>query len=203
MRLATVFVAASLLSVLRLGPAMAADAPVDRPAAPAPAASDAAPAAPAAPTLHRRTYELQHRLIPNWVHKSEGAFYTALVVGDLARLREVAGELVSPDYAAGIKVTAYPALEGVLIEYPAPLTPPLCYFAFVHATGKSSTGYEIYTYEKTMKIPGLDSGYGVVGGWTPDGKHLNLGGRDYQDAESFVRDLKLDRQASKTAGNPS
>lgn len=200
MRLAVVIVAATLLSVFLPGPARAADAPADPPAPPASAASDAATPRP---TLHARTYQFQHRLIPNWVHKSSGAFYTALVVGDLARLREVASELVSPDYAAGIKVTAYPALEGVLIEYPAPQTPPLCYFAFVHATSKSSTGYAVYTYEKTMKLPGLDASFGVVGGWTPDGSHLNLGGRDYQDAESFVRDLRLDTQASKTAGNPS
>jgi len=162
------------------------------------------PAVAAAKAQHGKIYQLQHQLVPNWVHKSSGAFYTALVIGDLARLREVASELVSPDYAAGIKVTAYPALEGVLIEYPAPLTPPLCYFAFVRANSKSSSGYEIYTYEKTMTFPGMDPIYGVVGNWSADGnRHSNLGGRKYQDAESFVRDLKRDSQASKTAGNPS
>ena len=185
-------IAAPLLSLCLLGSCLAADSA----APPAPAASEAAKPGP---TLHQRTYQLQHRLIPNWVHKSSGAFYTALVIGDLARLREAAGELVSPEYAAAIKVTPYPALEGVLIEYPEPLTSPLCYFAFVHANRKSSTGYELFTYEKTMKLPGLDYGYGVVGGWTPDGTHTNMGGRTYQDAESFIRDLKLDKEASKTA----
>lgn len=193
-------IAAPLLSLCLLGPCLAADTVADAPTPPASAASQATRPAP---TLHQRTYQLQHRLIPNWVHKSSGAFYTALVVGDLGRLREVAGELVSPEYAAGIKVTPYPALEGVLIEYPEPLTPPLCYFAFVHVNAKSSTGYEIYTYEKTMKFPGLDNSYGVVGTWSPDGTHGNLGGRSYQDAESFIRDLKLGKEASKTAEKPT
>ncbi|MFG6485482.1 hypothetical protein ACG04R_02290 [Roseateles sp. BYS78W] len=191
---------APLLSLCLLGPCVAADTAAEAPTPPASAASEAAKPGP---TLHQRVYQLQHRLIPNWVHKSSGAFYTALAVGDLARLREVASELVSPEYAAGIKVTPYPALEGVLIEYPTPQTSPLCYFEFVHVNGKSSTGYEIYTYEKTLKLPGLDYGYGVVGRWTPEGAHANMGGRNYQDAESFVRDLKLDKEPSKTAEKPT
>ena len=193
-------IAAPLLSLCLLGSCLAEDTAADAPAAPASAASQAARPAP---TLHQRTYQLQHRLIPSWVHKSSGAFYTALVVGDLGRLREAATELVSADYAAGIKVTPYPALEGVLIEYPAPLTPPLCYFAFVHVNAQSDTGYEIYTYEKTMTFPGLDAGYGVVGTWSSTGTHGNLGGRNYQDAESFIRDLKLDKKPSKTAEKPT
>jgi hypothetical protein len=182
-------IATPLLSLCLLGPCLAADSATDAPAPPASAASEAAKPGP---TLHQRTYQLQHRLIPNWVHKSAGAFYTALVIGDLTRLREAATELVSAEYAAGIKVTPYPPLEGVLIEYPTPLTAPLCYFAFVHMNARSSTGYEIYTYEKTMTLPGLDAGYGVVGTWSATGTHGNLGGRNYQDAESFIRDLKLD-----------
>jgi len=52
-------------------------------------------------------------------------------------------------------------------------------------------------------LPGLDYGYGVVGSWTPEGAHANMGGRNYQDAESFVRDLKLDKEPSKTAEKPA
>lgn len=187
---------APLLSLLLLGPCAAAE---PAPAVPADAASAAAGKA-----LHRNIYQLQHRLIPNWVHKSSGAFYTALVTGDLTRLRSVATELVSAEYAAGIKVTPYPALQGVLIEYPVPLTAPLCYFAFVHASNKSTSGYEVYTYEKTMNFPGMDPAYGVVGSWSADGgQHANMGTRSYQDAESFVRDLKLDPEPSKTAEKPT
>ncbi|MEO6278359.1 hypothetical protein [Roseateles sp.] len=198
MRLATFIVVAPLLSLGLLGPCAAADEVA------APPAAAASEAAKPAPTLHSRIYQLQHRLIPGWVHKSSGAFYTALVVGDLTRLRAVAGELVSPEYAAGIKVTPYPDLEGVLIEYPKPLTPPLCYFAFVRANAKSSSGYDIYTYEKTVSLPGMEAVYGVVGTWSADGnQHSNMGGREYKDAESFVRDLKLDKQPSKTAEKPA
>ncbi len=174
-------------------------------ATPSPAPAPAPPTETAAANAqHARIYQLQHRLVPNWVHKSSGAFYTALVVGDLGRLREVATDLVSADYAAGIKVTRYPALEGVLIEYPTPLTMPLCYFAFVHVNPKSSSGYDIYTYEKTMAFPGMEDVRGVVGSWSPDGgRHSNLGTRRYQDAESFVRDLPLQQNPSKTAEKPA
>ncbi|WP_457417985.1 hypothetical protein [Roseateles sp. P5_E7] len=189
------FMLAALLSLLLLGGCATTST------APVPPVDTAAAAAKA---QHAKIYQLQHRLIPNWVHKSSGTFYTALVVGDLTRLREVATDIVSAEYAAGIKVTPYPALQGVLIEYPTPLTMPLCYFAFVHAGAKSASGYEIYTYEKTMKFPGMEQVHGVVGSWSADGNtHSNMGTRTYQDAQSFVRDLKLDKQPSKTAEKPA
>ncbi|MCE4553624.1 hypothetical protein [Pelomonas cellulosilytica] len=178
--------AALLLSFGLAGPA-AADAPSAPPVPPASAA------APAAPTEHQRTYYFEHRLLPGWVHKSAGSFYADLSSGKLNRLLDAAREVVSPEFSAGLKVTPRPELDGVLVEYPAPKTMPLCYFAFVHANPKSETGYDFYTYEKTMVLPGMEDVVGVVGSWSPNGTHANMGTRTYQDAESFLRDLKLEK----------
>ena len=182
-----------LLSLALIGPCLAANSADSADTAAPPAA--AASALPQPVPLTRRIYQFQHRLIPGWVHKSSGAFYADLRAGNLDRLREAASEAISPEYAAGIKVTPYPALDGVLIEYPAPEAPPLCYFAFIHADPKAETGYAIYTYEKTMNFPGMQTqAVGVVGGWSRDGTHSNIGSRPYQDAEAFVRDLKLAKE---------
>jgi len=178
-------IATAMLSLLLTGPCVAADE----------AAPPAAAASQPAPTEHQRTYHFEHRLIPSWVHKTSGAFYADLRAGQLDRLLNAARDIVSPEFAAGIKVTPYPALDGVLIEYPAPKTAPLCYFTFIHASRKSETGYAVYTYEKTLNFPGADA-YGVVGGWSLDGKHSNMGSRTYKDAEAFVQDLKLEKDAA-------
>lgn len=178
-------ITAPVLALLLLGPCLAAE-----PTAPPAAAASAASAPFARPDAQSRAiYQLQHRLVPGWAHKSQGAFYADLRDGRLERLRQTATELVSAEYAAGIKVTPYPELNGVLIEYPMPQVAPHCYFSFVRAKGDGE--YEVHTYEKTMTLPGLDNGYGVLGGWTADGTHFNKGSRTYQQAADFVRDLKL------------
>lgn len=173
-------VALLLSSCLLAGPCLAADAP---PAPPQDSASRPAP------TPAQRIYYFQHRLVPQWVHQSSGVFYTDLSAGRLDRLREAATEVVSAEFAAGIRVTPYPELGGVLIEYPPPQTPPQCFYSFVLSTPKSETGYAIYTYEMTLKFPGLESTRGVVGTWSASGTHGNLGGRGYEDAAAFVRDV--------------
>ena len=88
----------------------------------------------------------------------------------------------------------------MLIEYPMPVAAPLCYFTFIHASRKGETGFAVYTYEKTMSFGGPEP-YGVVGGWSLDGTHSNMGTRDYKDADAFVRDLKLEK--APASGGPS
>lgn len=181
-------IAPALLSLFLIGPCAAAE---DNTPPPPPAAA-ASEAARAAVPQERRIYYLQHRLIPNWVFKTSGAFYADLRSGSLDRLRAAASEIVSPEYAAGIKVTPYPDLNGVLIEYPTPQAVPHCYYTFIHAVPKGEPGYAVYTYEKTVNFPGAEPMVGVVGRWSADGAHGNLGPRKYQDVASFVADLKLD-----------
>ena len=132
-----------------------------------------------------RTYLFQHRLIPEWTHRTGGAFFEDLSNGRNQQLLEAAAEIVSPEFSRGISIKPYPEAGGLLIAFPPPRGLAECYFIYVRRNpGKDS--FSLFTYEKTI---GPGSG-GVVAAWTADGTHANFGVRDYEDAESFVADMQ-------------
>lgn len=135
-----------------------------------------------------RTYFFQHRLIPEWTHRTRGAFFDDLNADRLERLIEAASKVVSPEFAAAITVRKYPEARGVLISFPAPAAPPECYYIYIHRVGDGAT-FSLFTYEKTLDL--LERGHkGVVGSWSADKAHGNLGPRTYDDPDSFVRDVQ-------------
>ena len=140
------------------------------------------------PTTHQKIYFLQHKLIPMWTYQTNGAFFRDLSGGDSRKLLEVAAKLVSPEFSAGISVKPYPELNAVLISFPAPGQPPECYFIYIHGD-PASNSFALFTYEMTRDL--FNQGHkGVVGSWSTEGSHGNLGFRAYEDSESFVREMQ-------------
>lgn len=147
-----------------------------------------AAAQPANLTPDQKVYLFQHRLIPELTHQTNGRFFNALSKGDAQKLLELAAEIVSPEFSAGISITPYPEFDALLISFPPPVQPPQCYFIFIRRD-KASNGLALFTYEKTPNLF-KDGSKGVVGSWTAEDSHLNLGARTYEDPESFVREMR-------------
>jgi len=139
-------------------------------------------------TQLQKRYQLEHQVLPDWAHHTEGAFFSAALSGSDERLREVAAEIVSPDYARKIVVQPDPANQIVLLKLPAPENAPECYFVYITKT-KGENVFRYFTYEKTIDVFG--SGVrGVIGEWTKDHEHLNHGEKTYENLEDFVKDAK-------------
>lgn len=137
--------------------------------------------------VHQNTYYLQHRLIPGWTFESNGTFYYALTTGNFTKMKEVATELISAEYASAITVEHRPEDKGVLITFPKPTEPPLCYYTFLL---NEKNKYYCYTYEKTVDLFGDGKGpFAVLASWTQSG-HQNYGGRDFSTADEFVAAVK-------------
>lgn len=131
------------------------------------------------------SYVLHHRAMPTWTFESDGAFYADLQANELGRLREVAGELVSPEYAAGIVAAPVQGRDAVVVTFPEPTELTACYFVLI---AKDVTGFNYFTYEKTVTLV-EEPAVGVIGGWTASGAHLNFGPRNYRDQASFIADV--------------
>ena len=140
------------------------------------------------PTMKDRIYFFQHRLIPQWTHQSEGAFFNDLNSGKSEKLIEAATKIVSPEFAAAISIKKYPDENGVLIKFAAPVEVPQCYFIFIYKD-KNSSKFSLYAYEKTHDLL-KEGNKGVVGQWSAEGGHSNLGARTYEDPESFVSEVQ-------------
>lgn len=136
-------------------------------------------------------YFFQHRILPDWTFNSEGLFYDDLVNGDLAELRRAAADIVSEDYSSKVASQALPDKNAVLITFPEPKGLTHCYFVLIV---KRESHYAFYTYEKTMQFGEEDQVKGVVGTWTRDGSHGNLGPRMYTSAEKFIEDVLGERR---------
>lgn len=168
-----------LLPVLVLAslPILAAD-----PVAPAPPAPPAAAEAAAEPTPHQKLYYFEHRLLPKWAHRTQGAFYDDLQAGRVDRLQEAAREIVGPEFAAALAVEVVEAPAGVLVTFAAPAERGDCYFAFIAKVGE---GYRFFTYEKAMSITGQDI-EACIAEWGEDGGHRNFGFRDDTARGTFL-----------------
>ena len=138
------------------------------------------------PSLHEKIYYLQHRLLPRWTHGPDNSFYNELMSGNLYRLKQVATDFVSREYANKITARQYPETDGVIITFPEPDQPNECYFIYIARTGN---GFRFVTYEKAEDLLGKGHA-GAVGEWTKEGKHLNMGFRKYRDAASFVKEIQ-------------
>ncbi len=134
--------------------------------------------------IERRIYRFQHRLLPAWTHQKDSSFYEDLRAGRTQRLRDAAEKIIGKEYAAGLKVRAIKDAPMVLIEFPEPMEAPLCYFALII---KTEDGFRYMTLEKTFPHPKSNIKT-VVGEWKP-GSHTNWGGREYTDADSFVKEF--------------
>jgi|GEM_PF-1878340 len=140
------------------------------------------------PTKSQKVYYLQHKLIPKWVHQSGGAFFNDLNSGKYEKLIEAASQIVSSEFSAAISIKKYPDENGVLISFAAPAEPPECYYIYIYRENNDNK-FSLFTYEKTYDQ--FKKGHkGVVGQWTAEMAHKNLGPRTYEDLDSFVGDVK-------------
>lgn len=135
--------------------------------------------------LHRRIYQFQHLLIPNWVYETDGAFFADLQHGVIDRLAEAASEMVSEEYSYGLAIVPIEGHDAILIRFPEPKHTPNCYFAIVE---RLDAGFMYHTYESSFIY--RDEGIiGVVGAWDAEGSHLNRGPRGYESEDAFIEDV--------------
>lgn len=153
---------------------------------PCPALADA-PADPGQtkPTVHDQVYAFEHKLLPGWVHKSEGAFYSDLEKGETKQLFEAATEIVGKDFADGIKIRKINLPDGILITFPKPNEAPECFYA---AVLKDGSEYHYVTLELS-EIFLSDGTKSFLCEWASDGSHLDFGPRKYDDEAHFLSEL--------------
>lgn len=137
-------------------------------------------------THYDRLYAFEHRVLPRWTHQSSGVFFADLEKGSVDRMKEAATEMVSSEFAAALKVRNVLQPTGVIITFQHPPKPVACFFAFVTKSGED---HRYLTLEMTEDILGL--GFkSVIGEWTPDGSHKNLGSFKFDSEEDFLRELQ-------------
>ena len=133
----------------------------------------------------KKVYFFQHKILPEWTFSTDGKFYEDLLKGDLSHLKLAATEVISNDYANGISSEIINS-DAILIKFPQPQAMANCFFVLItKAKGK----FNFHTYEKTIKFGSDDPVIGVVGSWSSEGNHGNLGGRTYSKASDFVSDV--------------
>ena len=137
-------------------------------------------------SIHSKIYYFQHRLLPQWTHESKGAFFDDLMHDHPDKLMKAASEIVGEEFSRKLLVRKYNDFNGVLLTFQTPNEPPECFFIYIV---KAKDGFKLYTYEKTTDLFGSGD-KGVVGAWSADGKHSNLGPRKYDEADSFVTELQ-------------
>ena len=134
----------------------------------------------------KKVYFFQHQLLPEWTFTSNGNFYNDLVHGGLTKLKAAATEIISKDYADMIKTEVVDNQSAVLITFPQPKGLADCYYILIV---KTNDDFAFYTYEKTMSFAQNDPVKGVVGFWSKEGSHGNLGPRTYTAASDFIQDV--------------
>ncbi|MEH8018214.1 hypothetical protein MN202_13315 [Rheinheimera muenzenbergensis] len=134
----------------------------------------------------KKVYFFQHRLLPEWTFTSNGNFFNDLVQGDLTKLKAAATDIISKDYANMIKTEVVNNQHAVLIAFPQPRGMADCFYILIV---KKNDDFAFYTYEKTMSFEQNDPVRGVVGMWSKEGSHGNLGPRTYTSASDFIQDV--------------
>jgi hypothetical protein len=114
-------------------------------------------------------------------------FFDDLMRGNTGRLTEAATKNVGEEFSRKIQIRKYPEAKGVLLVFQPPNEPPECFFIYII---KTKDGFKFYTYEKSADIFG-EGDKGVVGEWSADGTHSNLGSRKYDDFDSFVTEVQV------------
>ena len=152
-------------------------------------------AAPEEPTPHDRIYHFEHRLLPKWVHHTNGAFFEDIRSGTLERPREAATAIVSAEYAKQLAVRTSTEPAGVLITFTPPTGTAECFYVFVAKVGDS---FRYITLEKSEDI--RNEGFKTcVGEWTAEGGHLNFG---FLKEETETAFLKRVVELLKTSDEP-
>jgi hypothetical protein len=159
-----------------------------------------APASPSQPepTAHQRIYYFEHKILPAWVHKSEGAFYSDLGHGETQQLTDTATRVIGKDFANGIKIRKIDKPDGFLIAFPKPKEAPECFFA---AVLKDGSEYHYVTLELGEDIVG-DGAKTFLCEWASDGRHLDYGPRKFDDEAHFLSELE-DRLKKDTPQAPA
>ena len=138
------------------------------------------------PTYKQKVYYLQHKVLPQWTYESEGEFLHDLMNNELSQLKGVASEIVSPEYAENITVKTIDGQNLAIIVFPQPKFPANCFFVLIK---RNEDTFSYTTYEKSLSFLTEDNEFfGVVGGWSSEGSHLNFGPRPYSDLDSFIKD---------------
>ncbi|MGQ8364806.1 hypothetical protein [Glaciecola sp. 1036] len=133
-----------------------------------------------------RVYFFQHRILPEWTFTTEGLFFEDLIRGEFSKLKQAATDIVSKDFAENLDVLQIPTKDAVLITFPEPRGLTNCFFVIIQRTNNS---FSYYTYEKTMSFGDDDHFKGVVGTWSSEGSHGNLGPRTYTSPANFIEDV--------------
>jgi len=134
---------------------------------------------------HQKAYHFEHKLIPNWLYNSDGAFFESIEAGEISRLQDVATEVVDKKFGQQLKVETIEPNQAYLIIFETPEDPPLCYCAIICRT---SDGYAYYTLEKTYDFGEENAAKTMFCAWTMDGSHENLGPRGYTSPETFTEE---------------
>jgi len=134
---------------------------------------------------HDQIYYFQHRLIPTWVHQSNGKFFSDLKSGIPSQLLNAATEIVDKEFASSLILKPFPEREAYALVFQRPAEITECYFSVIQ---KAKEGYRYYTLEKSIDFTG-EGIKSVVGSWSKDGQHENLGPRTYDDLDSFLEDV--------------
>lgn len=136
---------------------------------------------------NRAVYVLQHRTLPAFVFRSDGAFFADLIAGQHDILRQVVVDTLGADYFNGMKFTPHSSGGAVFISFPEPQGMPECHHvAVVRATdGK----FRYFTLEKTLDLPGTGIKTALCE-WTADGAHVNGGFRTYTDFARFRTEVE-------------
>ncbi len=142
------------------------------------------PAGPV-PSERDRIYYFQHKILPQWTYQSGGAFFRDLKSGTIERLRAAARDLVGEAFAREMKLEAKSREHAVLIIFPPPKEPALCYAA---AVVQLDVGYAYYTLELTEDIMNTGART-VLGSWSEDGAHRNHGTRTHADPAEFLKEV--------------
>ena len=134
-------------------------------------------AASEAPSIHQKIYYFEHRLLPHWTYDSQGAFFDDLMNDRIDHFIATATKVVGEEFSKKITIRKYPKSNGLLMTFgtPGKLT-------FGVTVKKVEGGFKFFTYEKTVDFFGKGD-KGVVGTWSKDNEHGNLGARKYEDAE--------------------
>ena len=142
------------------------------------------------PTEHDRIYYLQHKLIPRWLFESDGMFYKELNAGIPKHLADAAREIVSEKYAEKLSVENIQEFDGFLIVFREPSEVPECFYVIA---ANHNGDFRYYTLEKAEDIMkrGVKS---VVGEWTSEGVHINLGARTFTDKANFIEAIAVIRK---------
>ena len=131
-------------------------------------------------------YYYQHRFLPGMTHRTGERFFSDLESGIFSPLIKRAHALVDSDFAKALIVKSYPEKKLYVLVFELPTQSSHCYYA---AIKEEEMGYSYYTLEKGINLFGAGD-ISVLCMWENDGTHVKLGGRKYDDLESFLKEFE-------------